>query len=223
MDMNIRRKVGMGAAALIIALPLSFVAALAGPTLLASAGGVQDPVMCNISGSATFTPPLTKAGVNTGKGSTESVKLTGFSESNCLSSSSDGPPASGSIPTQTISIAATKVGSGKTAQYLTGYCPGFASTNSLKALKGLTLTSSWSGGEGSSTSILTKPAGIAANNLGEAGFAVPAKVVGGKYPSKVAQVIVYLTVDESNALGTFCAGGPVGSITFDPSTSTVIQ
>jgi hypothetical protein len=224
MSHGLRRKLLLGAAAALVGLPLGVAAAIEGPTMFAAAGGVQDPVMCNITGTASFSPPLTNAGTNTGKGSTENVTLSGFTESHCLSSDNSGAPSSGSIPPQTIHIAATKSGSGKSAQYLTGYCPGFASPSSLKALKNLTFVSNWSGGAGGSTTITTKAAGIAGpNNLGEAGFAVPAKFGTGSYAAKVAQVVVFLTAAETAALGSQCASGPVSSVTFDSSTSTIVQ
>ena len=212
-----------GAAALIVAVPVGIAAAVVGPTLLASAGGIQDPVMCNVTGTASFSPALTNAGVNTGKGTNETVTLSGFNQNHCLSSSSSGAPTSGSIGTTTVEIAATKVGSGHSAQYLTGYCPGFASTNSLKALKGLLLTTTWSGGEGGTTGIETKTPTVAANSLGEAGFAIVAKYETGSYASKQVQAILYLTSSETAALGGGCTSGPVSSITFDGATSTVLQ
>jgi hypothetical protein len=180
MKSRFRHKLMLGAAALVVGVPVGLIAAVEGPTMFAAAGGVQDPVMCNIT--------------------------------------------SGTIPTQSVHIAATKSGSGKSAQYLTGYCPGFASSNSLKALKNLSLVSSWTGGAGGSTTITTKSAGIAGpNSLGEAGFAVPAKFGTGSYAAKVAQVIVFLTASETAALATQCASGPVSSVTFDSSTSTIVQ
>jgi len=216
-------KAMMGGAALVVAVGGGLAATLVGPASVAGAAGVQDPIMCNVSGTATFNPPLTQAGSNTGKGSVETVTLTGFTESNCVSSSSSGAPTGGTIPATSIRVAATKVGSGKATQYLTGYCPGFASTSSLKALRKVTLTSNWSGGEGRSTQIETKKAGIATNNLGEAGFAIVGKFITGSYPLKPVQITAYLTAAESTALAGQCATGPVSSITFDGSTSTILQ
>ncbi len=209
-------------AALAVAIPLGIGAAIVGPTL-ASAGGVQDPVMCNVTGTASFSPPLTHAGENTGKGSVETVTLSGFSESHCLSSSASGAPSSGTLATTSVSIEATKVGSGKTAEYLTGYCPGFASPNSLKALKNVALTTTWSGGEGNTTAIETKSPTIAANDLGEAGFAISAKYESGSYAAKVVQAILYLTSSETGTLAGGCESTTVSSITFDGTTSTVLQ
>ncbi len=220
--MHLRRKFVTVSAAVAVAIPLGIGAAIVGPTL-ASAGGVQDPVMCNVTGTASFSPPLTHTGENTGSGSVETVTLSGFSETHCLSSSSSGAPSSGTFATTSIHIAATKVGSGKTAEYLTGYCPGFASSNSLKALKNLTLTTSWTGGEGATTAIETKSPTIAANDIGEAGFAISAKYESGSYAAKVVQAILYLTSSETGTLGGGCPSGSVSSITFDGATSTVLQ
>lgn len=179
--------------------------------------------MCNVSGTAAFSPALSKTGSNTGKGSTEKVTLEGFTLSNCLSPAAPGAPTSGSIASTSISVPATKLGSGSTAQYLTGYCPGFASTTSLKALKKLLITTNWSGGEGSSTQIVTKSATVMANHAGEVGFSILGKFVTGSYGLKVVQITVYLTPADSNALATQCASGPVSSISFDGATSTVLQ
>jgi len=209
-------------AALAVAIPLGIGAAIVGPTL-ASAGGVQDPVMCNVTGTASFSPALTHAGENTGKTSVETVTLSGFSETHCLSSSASGAPSSGTFATTSVHIAATKVGSGPTAEYLTGYCPGFASTNSLKALKNLTLTTNWTGGEGNTTAIETKSPTVASNNIGEAGFAIAAKYESGSYAAKVVQAILYLTSSETATLAGGCTSGSVSSITFDGTTSTVLQ
>lgn len=179
--------------------------------------------MCNVSGTAVFSPPLTNSGVNTGKGSVETVTLQGFTESNCLSGSASGAPTSGSIGSTAIKVPATKIGAGKTAQYLTGYCPGFSSTASLKALKNIPITTNWSGGEGASTQIVTKKATEAFNNTGEGGFSIVAKYSTGSYAMKVVQLIVYLTTDETVTLAGGCIGTSVSSISFDGSTSTVLQ
>ncbi|MGH9029526.1 MAG: hypothetical protein ACRDV4_07920 [Acidimicrobiales bacterium] len=210
----------MGAAALVVAVPVGIVTALLGPSMFASAAAAQDPIMCNLSGSVTFNPPLTKAGDNTGKGSVETVTLDGLSLSHCLSSDSSGAPSSGSISNQTLTIAATKSGKGKSAEYLTGYCPGFASSSSLKALKKLTLTTNWTGGAGGSTTVETKSGAVAANSSGEAGFAIVEKFESGNYPTKVAQTIAYLTSADTAEIGS-CSGS-ISSISFDGTTSTAL-
>jgi hypothetical protein len=222
-QIHIRRKILSAAAALVVAVPVGIVASLYGPTMFASAAGIQDPVMCNVTGTASFNPVLTHTGTNTGKGSVETVTLSGFSMSHCLSSSASGAPSSATFSTTSVNIEATKVGAGKTAQYLTGYCPGFASTNSLKALKNLSLTTNWSGGEGGTTTIETKTPTVAGNSGGEAGFAIVAKYETGSYASKQVQAIIYLTSAETANLGGGCASGSVSSITFDGATSTVLQ
>jgi hypothetical protein len=217
------RKTVFVAAAMAIGLPAGLTMALTVPPLAASGAAVVDPVMCNVSGTATFSPPLTNSGTNTGKGSVETVTLQQFTESNCLSGSASGAPSSGSIGDTVIKVPATKVGAGKTAQYLTGYCPGFSSTASLKALKKISITTSWNGGEGGTTGIVTKKASEAFNSAGEGGFSIVAKYSSGSYPMKVVQLIVYLTTSETVTLAGGCSGTAVDSISFDGATSTVLQ
>jgi hypothetical protein len=224
---KLRRKILTGAAALVVAVPVGIVTAFLGPTLFASAGGVQDPVMCNLAGTINFSPPLTPAGQTSSSPNSESVTLTGLSLSHCLSSDAAGAPSSGSINNQSLSVPATKEKVGKTTEYNYGNCSGLDNPKVLKLFKNLSLTTSWTGGAGGSTTVITKPPTATSNNAGEVGFAIPTKFSAGNYPVKVDQTIAYFTSGSSTAIEDCVAGSgqspSVSSLTFDSTTSTALQ
>ena len=133
----IRRKVLSGVAALVVAVPVGIVASLFGPTVFSSAAGIQDP-SCAMSPeprpSTRCSPTRERTrGRGRPKRSRCRASVRAIACHRLLRGRLRAAPSDTSVQ-----IAATKVGAGKAAQYLTGYCPGFASTNSLKALKNVT-------------------------------------------------------------------------------------
>ena len=104
--MKIRRKLVHGALAFAFLVPAGFVAALEGPSLLAGAAGPSFPVVCNMSATVTFSPPLTLAGTDTtNPAAVTTTTISGVTLSNCLSSDPSGPPTSGSATVSPITTA----------------------------------------------------------------------------------------------------------------------
>ena len=226
--MKLRRTIVRGAVAFAFLVPAAFVAALEGPSLLAFAAAPSFPVACNLSATVTFNPPLTPTGVQSGNSAAkETTTITGGTLSNCLSSDPAGAPTGGTVPTLTITTPATKligVKVNKVQQYATGYCPGFASSTTLKALKGLAITVNWTGGAGGSSTFTVHSPGAAVNQAGEVGFAFLGKQGTGSYSERALnQVTAFIDPTDSNALGSGCSGNQtVATATIDGTTSTAI-
>lgn len=204
------------------------VAALLGPSLIASAASPAFPVMCNVGATVTFSPPLTKTGVVSGNSAAvESVTIGSGTLSNCVSADPSGAPSSGSIPPVTFTTPATKlIGDkvNKVQQYAIGYCPGFASTSTFKSLKGLSVTVNWTGGQGGSSTFTDKSPSAAINSFSEVGFTFLGKEGGGSYAQKALnQITAYIDATDSTALATGCsANQTVSSVTIDPATSAAV-
>lgn len=226
--MRIRRNLLRGAVSLAFLVPTGLIAALAGPSLMASAAAPAYPVVCQLSATITFNPPLTPTGVvSSNSGATETTTVSGGTLSNCVSADpTAAAPTGGSIATLTITTPATKlIGDkvNKVQQYATGYCPGFVSASTLKALKGLSITVTWTGGQGGTSTFTDKSPGGAVANSGEIGFVFGGKAVTGSYSEKnLNQISAYVdAADSANLLGA-CSGGTVTTATIDPTRSIVI-
>lgn len=214
------------AAALAFLIPSGLFAALEGPALVAGAATAAFPVACHLSGTVTFTPALTKAGtITTNKAAVTTTKIMDGTLTGCLSSDGNGAPTSGTIPTLTIATPATKLGKvNGVMQYAIGYCPAFASTATLKSLKGLMITVTWTGGAGGTSTFVDKTPGVVANTFNEVGFSFLGGLGGGSYSQKALnQITAYLDSTASGALATACTyGQTVAGATIDSSQSTAI-
>ena len=211
---------------LAVVLPTAGLAAIAGPTMPAQAASPAYPVACKMSATVSFNPPLTKLGTDTTtKAAVTTTTISGGTLSNCLSAHPSGAPTSGTIPTTVITtpaIKATKVG--KVQHYLIGSCPAFASTTTLKSLKGLAMTVNWTGGQGGSSTFTVKSPSPGINYSGEVGFVFSGKAVTGSYSEKALnQITAYLDAGSSAALASGCAANQtVTGATVDSSTSVAI-
>jgi hypothetical protein len=223
--MNNKLKVLLGALA--IAVPTASVVAITSPTLIAGAAAPAYPVVCKMSATVTFSPPLTKSGtVTTNKAAVETTTISGGTLSSCESAAPAGAPTSGTVATTVIKSPATKGSKvNKVQQYLVGYCPGFASTATFKSLKNLAISVNWSGGEGGSSAFTVKSPAAAVNNVGEVGFAFGGKAVVGSYSEKpLNQITAYLSPTSADtALATGCSSNQtVTTVSVDPTYSVAI-
>ena len=220
------RKIKILLAAAAIALPAVGIAAVTASTPVASAVASALPVMCKVSATVTFNPPLTKNGVDTtNKAAMNTATITNGQASACVSSDAHGAPTSGTFGPVTIKTAATKGAKvNKVQHYTLGSCPGFASVATFKALKGLTLVVHWTGGAGGTSTFVNKTASAVADNVGEVGFALASKAGPGSYSEKALdQVTAFLDVADSTALASGCAANQtVHTVTVDVNHSTLI-
>ena len=209
-----------------LALPLTVV----GPQLANAAATVYFPITCLIHGNVSYSPPLTQAGTDsTNKLANETTTITGANLTGCISSNSvDQGTTSGSIGDLTISTPPVKgLKIAKVQHYETGQCIGFASAATLKALKGLTLTTTWSGqgiGGSGQTVVTSKGGSVAANgSTGEAGFNITGLWTSGDYEVKKIQATVYL--NNTGDIAQCAAGTPgfdnIASSTIDAAVSSV--
>jgi len=206
----VRRSHKLILAAAAVAMPLSALAAVAAPQL-ASAGVTYFPITCALGGSVSYSPPLSYTGTASPTPNTESVVATG-TLTGCLSSNSiDAGTTTGST-TLNISTPGAKVKVGKVTTYYAGRCSDFASATTLKALKGLNISVTWSnqGLGGTGTTVMTSAGGAVASNasLGLAGFNISTKFTSGDYLIKAGQVTAFL--DNTGTIAA-CAVTPTAS------------
>lgn len=218
----------MGAVAL--AVPITGFALLGTPSIFAGASSPSFPVVCKATatGDVAFNPPLTKGGtLTTDRGAVTQTIISGGRFNGCLSAAPAGAPGHGDLPaTITINTPATSLGRVDGARtYATGYCPAY-DTATLKALKGLSFTVTWTGGENGSSVFTTKKATLATSTgpPGEVGFTLSAREGLGSYAEKqLNQITVFFDGTDSAALETGCAADQtVSSATFDQSNSVAI-
>jgi hypothetical protein len=218
--MSARRRILFGVAAL--AVPVTGFAVFGTPAIFAGASAPSFPVACKITATVAFSPALTKAGTHTTSASaTTTVTISSGHLATCLSAAPAGGPSHGTFPTLTVKIPATKLGRGS---YVTGYCPAFTGAATLKALKGLKVDVTWTGGEKGVSDFTTKKATAATNTTPEIGFTLSGKEVVGSYAEKpLNQITVFVDKTDSSALATGCsANQSVSSVTFDNSNSVAI-
>jgi hypothetical protein len=213
-------------AAVVVAIPLGLVAAVAGPQL-ASAGQVYFPITCAVSGTITYTPPLSTTGVIStnplaDESTTIAASMTGCLSSNTIDAGTTTGTANLSVNTPPLKGSLLN-GIGK-GNYATGRCADFASAATLKALKGLPVTVTWSGqGLGATgSSVFSGKGAIVASNgsTGEAGFNIVTAYISGDYTVKAGQTTAFL--NNTGAIATCATGGPsVSSSTIDSAVSTI--
>lgn len=225
--MRILRMLTKPLAALALLAGLGMAAVLTVP-VVAGASGASFPVMCNLSATVNFSPPLTQGGVQNGNSAAvETTTITGGTLSHCLSSDSLGAPTGGTFPTVTITTPATKligVKVNKVQQYATGYCPSFSSPTTVKSLKGMVMNVTWTGGAGGTSTFTVKSPALGLNSSGEAGFILSGKQGPGSYSQKALnQVTAFLDTPDSIVIANGCPGGAsVSSASIDGTTSTAI-
>jgi hypothetical protein len=188
----------------VVALPLGFMAAVAGPSLSSSAATIYFPITCAVHGTVNYSPALTQLGTNSTSANNENTTISGASVTGCLSSNAiDGGTTTGTVTIGAITSAPVKFKLGKTTFYSTGQCAAFGSPATLKAIKGIgNITTTWAGNgdPGGTTVVFAKSGSIYANSeTGEAGFNVAATFVSGDYTVKSAQLTAFL--DNSGAIG----------------------
>ena len=218
--MKTRRRILFGLVAL--ALPVTGFALFGTPTMFAGASAPAFPVACKITATVTFAPALTQAGTHTtNPAAVTTVTVSAGHLASCLSAAPAEAPGHGTLPTITFNIRATKLAP---RSYATGYCPAFAGTSTLKALKGLKLDVTWTGGAAGSSDFTTKKATPATNKESEVGFVLAGKEVFGSYQEKsLNQITVFVDAADSAILTTGCSGAQtVSSATFDNSNSVAI-
>ncbi len=218
--MSARRKILFGVAA--FALPVTGFAVLGTPAIFAGASAPAFPVACKITADLAFSPALTKAGTHTtSAAAATTVTISSGRLAACLSAAPAGGPSHGTLPTLTVKIPATKLGP---RSYATGYCPGFISAATLKALKGLKLDVAWTGGEKLTSDFTVTKAAAATNTTPEIGFTLSGKEVAGSYAEKALnQITVFVDQADWAALDTGCsANQTVSSATFDNGNSVAI-
>ncbi len=216
----------MGAVAL--AVPITGFALVGTPSIFAGASSPTFPVVCKATatGDVAFNPPLTKGGtLTTDRGAVTQTVISGGRLNGCLSAAPAGAPGHGDLPaTITISTPATSLGRVDGARtYATGYCPDY-DTATVKALKGLSFTVTWTGGENGSSAFTTTKATLATNTSGEVGFTLSAREGPGSYAeTRLNQITVFFDATDSSALETGCsAAQTVSSATIDASNSVAI-
>ena len=169
-----------------------------------------------------FTPPLTKAGTHTtDRAATTTVAITSGKLSGCLSGASAGAPTKGTF-SATIDLPATSIGRiGGVKTYATGYCPAFAQTSTLKAVRKLVFEVLWTKGEAGDSVFTTKQVTSATNSDIDYGWILSAKEGLGSYAEKsLNQFDLYFDATDSAALQSGCSAlQTVSSATFDSSNS----
>jgi hypothetical protein len=221
--MHARRRILFGVVAL--ALPVTGFAVFGTPSMFAGASSPTFPVACKTDATLTISPPLTQGGTHTtNPAAATTVTVTGGHLGVCLSAASPGAPGHGVFPTFSYSIPATKLGKiNGVKTYATGYCPTFASS-SLKALKGLKLAITWTGGAGGASDFTAKKVTPATNTDLEVGFTLSGKEGLGSYAEKsLNQITWFIDATNSPILNSGCAGAQtVSSATFDNANSVAI-
>jgi hypothetical protein len=218
--MRTRRRILFGALAL--AVPVTGFAVFGTPSMFAGAAAPAFPVACKITADVTFSPALTKAGTHTtNPAARTTVTLTSGRLAACLSAAPSENPNHGTLPTTTFTLPATKLGP---RSYATGYCPAFDGNATLKALKGLRLPVTWTGGAGGASDFTNKKATLATNKDLEVGFALSGKEGLGSYAEKsLNQITLFIDATDSAALSAGCsANQTVSTATIDNSNSVAI-
>lgn len=214
-------------AVVIAAVPVAGLTALVEPVIVADAAVVAYPVMCDLSATVQFAPAMTPTGTDTtNKAAVTTTTISNVSLQHCLSSDPHGAPTSGTVSgAVSVRTPGTKMAKiGSTQHYAIGYCPAFTTTETLKSLKGLTLTVAWTGGAGGTSTFVVSKAFPAVNLHGEIGFVLQAKPGAGSYSQKlINQITAYLDAADSATLATGCKAGytsPISMVTIDPALST---
>jgi len=183
-----------------VSLPIASVTMLEGTAFAKKVTGAGSTT-CNVSGTITFNPPLTKAG------STSIKKEVTTVSSSLIGCTGGTPQPSGSIPL-TVKPIKTKTSPKGSAG---GTCGGFA-TNA-GAVK-VSAKISWPGEKPSKFTVTGLH--VAINGMGEAGFTASAPVSGSYGGS--GSLAVYLTQADSTAIAT-CSGS-ISTVHFDSTQST---
>ena len=209
-----------------VAMPLSFMAAVAGPQL-ASAGTIYFPITCAVHGTVAYNPALTQAGTDS-TNALQEVTTANATFTGCLSSNSiDQGTTTGSVTIVIHSAAVKSAKINKVQHYLTGQCSAFAGAGTLKAIKGIgNITVNWAGqgvGATGSTTMFAKGGAVDSNaSTGEAGFDLSSAFVSGDYTIKKGQADVFLDNTTDIALcGANVAGHDnISGSNIDPAVST---
>jgi hypothetical protein len=226
--MQTRRRILLGAVAL--AVPVTGFALLGTPSIFAGASSPSFPVVCKATatGDVAFNPPLTEGGtLTTDRGAVTQTVISGGHLQGCLSAAPAGAPGHGDLPaTITIDTPATSLGRVNGARtYATGYCPAYDAAT-VKALKRLSFTVTWTGGENGSSVFTTTKAALATSTgpPAEVGFTLSAREGAGSYAEKqLNQITVFFDSTDSTALETGCsADQTVSSASIDLSNSVAI-
>ena len=184
-----------------VALPVSSVLLTEGTAFAGKTTGAGSTT-CHITGSITFSPPLSSAGTPNVKKSITTVNAS-------LTGCSGGTPA----PTGaalTIKPIKTKTAKGSNA----ATCSGFAGASSTAVVKSKV---AWTGGTTLKPSKFTVSGlHVSINGMGEAGFTGSAPV-SGSYAG-TGSIAAYLTQADSTAIAT-CSGS-ISTVHFDTSQST---
>ena len=221
--MHGRRRILSGIVA--VGLPLTGFAVFGTPSLFAGAAAPAFPVACKITATVTFSPALTQGGTHTtSSAAVTTVTISSGHLAGCLSAAPAEAPGHGTLPTLSYRIPATSLGRiNGHRTFATGYCPSFAAST-LKAVKGLKLDVTWTGGAAGSSAFTTTKAAPATNKDSEVGFALSGKEVFGSYAQKsLNQVTLFLDAADSAIITTGCSGAQtVSTATFDNSNSVAI-
>ena len=194
-----------------------------GPSIPAGAAAPQFPVTCRVSGTITFNPPLTQAGIHTtNRTDVTAATITGGKLTGCLSAAQSTAPSHGDIPTMTVNLPATNLGRINGVQtFATGSCPAFNSTATLKVLKRVIFDIAWTGGAAGTSVFSTKSATPANNVDAEIGFNFVGREVQGSYAERALnQITLFIDATDSAALQTGCsAAQTVSTVTIDSANS----
>ena len=212
-----RRKVLWAVA--VLAVPVTSFTVFGTPSIFAGAAAPTFPVACKVTADLTFTPPLTEGGTHTtNRSAVTTITLSSGKLTGCLSGASSGAPSKGVLTTVSaaMDVPATSLGRiGGVKTYATGYCPAFkpTDTTTLKALRGLALKVTWTGGEaGFSDFTVSSATAIASNANRELGWVLQGKEGVGTYAEKsVNQMTLYFDATSSAAMDAGCSSAQVVS------------
>jgi hypothetical protein len=209
-----------------LTLPLALMASIANQGL-AGAGTIYVPITCAVSGTVTFSPPLSSVGESNASPVNELTSVTA-SLGSCLSSNTvDKGTTTGEV-SFTVTTPPIKVKVGKSTTYSTGECGTFVNLGSAlgKGLQGKPMTAAWSGqGSGAigTTAATVKSAAplYSATVAGDEGVRIETSFVSGDYIVKTGNVAMFLT-DGLSQIGGCALGAPgtISSVNIDQRIST---
>jgi len=220
------RRIVLALAGLMLPAGLMAVVANQGP---AGAGPVYFPIACSMTGTVSFTPPLSGVGSSNTSPVNESTSVSA-SLGACLSSNPVDAGTTTGVVSFTVATAPIKVKVGRVTKYSTGQCGVFVDLGRSfsKGLHGKAISATWSnqGAGALGGTIATVKSTAAAFNselTGDEGVRIVTTFVSGDYLVKTGAVDMFLTDGLTQifscALG---APGTIASLNIDQRVSTFV-
>lgn len=201
-------------------------AALSGPATPSGALASHYPVVCQLSGGMSFTPPLSSDPQNAPPGNVGAVQVSG-TLTNCLYAGGDPAPTEGTFGV-TVNTAPYKVVYQSYPKRYYDYlndCAAFSTI--LKEIKKTDITVTWTGGQGGTTTIgPMSSATPTANQIGEEQITLVGggrSATGNYASSPIVQLSMSLDNDgittSPASINDDCSGGSIAAVSFDSATS----